>query len=304
MSTPYNADGTVPQASNPWVRAPILDSTNAAPIVLHVVAHGYTEGDTVGVEGHDVNTNANGLHTIHVVDADHFWLVGTTGNGVGGTTGYTIDYSVNPVITLPSDGDLVNASSVDPALEALFNTVPYLYRRAGKYSLFDVYHSSAVASANAPFAIAKAFNTVTLTGGVWNALFPGVMNFGAPPPALLPGDRLSVDFCFSPQILGLAESGGTGSKTEFGWALALEVGGSGYVLLEESMQNQYATPGSGGVAGYADAIHLYSEFSVGSGGDSFDLEVQAYPRVDPAGTLTINFLGAWEMIIHHYRRNT
>lgn len=65
----------------------IVSSTNASPIVLQVTAHGLHNNDRVTVQNHLVNTNANGIWTITVVDANHFSLNASTGNGVGAATG-------------------------------------------------------------------------------------------------------------------------------------------------------------------------------------------------------------------------
>ncbi len=65
----------------------IQSSTNAAPISMRRDAHGWSTGETVIVNGHSTNTNANGVWEITVTDADNFTLNGSTGNGVGGATG-------------------------------------------------------------------------------------------------------------------------------------------------------------------------------------------------------------------------
>jgi hypothetical protein len=64
-----------------------IGSTNAAPIVMNVAAHGYPNGHVVNVAGHVTNTNANGVWEISVIDANNFALIGSQGNGVGGATG-------------------------------------------------------------------------------------------------------------------------------------------------------------------------------------------------------------------------
>lgn len=138
MSTQYNPDGSIPAATKPWAQVPISSSTNANPIVITTSGnHGFTNGDTVGIEGHATNTNANGLWPVTVLSLTTF-SIPATGNGVGGATGYCVDYSVNPLFTLPADiVDLMNVSSVNPALEGLGNAIPFLYKRAGQFSLID-----------------------------------------------------------------------------------------------------------------------------------------------------------------------
>jgi len=47
----------------------------------------YETGDTIFIQNHLINTNANGTWTITRVDANNFTLNSSTGNGVGGATG-------------------------------------------------------------------------------------------------------------------------------------------------------------------------------------------------------------------------
>lgn len=138
MAELVNGDGTIPQATGGWAQKLISSSTNTSPItVTFCSAHCSNEGDTWGIEGHTVNTNANGNWRVHVTGTQTLQLVGSTGNGVGGATGYGIDYSVNPLIQVGDDGDAASASNNNTPIEALANVVPYLYKRAGKYSLYD-----------------------------------------------------------------------------------------------------------------------------------------------------------------------
>lgn len=65
----------------------ITSSTNATPVVVTKAAHGYATGNTVIISGHTVNTNANGVWDITVVDVDTYSLAGSVGNGAGGATG-------------------------------------------------------------------------------------------------------------------------------------------------------------------------------------------------------------------------
>lgn len=70
----------------------VTSSTNASPIVVTVSSTtfgSYTlkNGDIVSISGHLVNTNANGTWTISSVTSTTFALVGSTGNGVGTSSG-------------------------------------------------------------------------------------------------------------------------------------------------------------------------------------------------------------------------
>jgi hypothetical protein len=79
----------------------ITSSTNASPININLSTHGYVTGDTVIITGHATNTNANGTWIITRVDNNNFTLNGSTGNGVGGSTG-TARLRNNTVVTLAS----------------------------------------------------------------------------------------------------------------------------------------------------------------------------------------------------------
>ena len=65
----------------------ISSSTNATPIAITCTAHGYSTGDTVVINSHTTNTNANGTWEITSTGANTFTLDGSVGNGVGGATG-------------------------------------------------------------------------------------------------------------------------------------------------------------------------------------------------------------------------
>jgi hypothetical protein len=65
----------------------ISSSTNATPISVTSTAHGYSTGDTVVINGHTGNTNANGTWEITVTGANTFTLDGSSGNGGSTATG-------------------------------------------------------------------------------------------------------------------------------------------------------------------------------------------------------------------------
>lgn len=85
-ATPPNYTGDVAKS--------IASSTNASPIVVTTsAAHGYTTNDTVMIDGHLLNTGANGNWTIIVTGATTFSLTGSVGVAVGGATGSSYRYS-------------------------------------------------------------------------------------------------------------------------------------------------------------------------------------------------------------------
>jgi hypothetical protein len=192
MTTQFNPDGTVPISVKGWQRVSVSLSTNTAPIVIWGPSpggHGFNNGDTVGIEGHTINTAANGLWVITVLSTLAFSLNGSTGNGAGTTTGYALDYSVTPQLTLPSDGDLEDATSVNVPLEATADTIPYIYKRAGKYNLYNLY---TIATSDADWTTGPH---VWLSGTQpGNALWNDIGSITYDPAALTPDVVQALDF--------------------------------------------------------------------------------------------------------------
>lgn len=78
--------GIIPSQDSGFQR--ISGATNAAPIVVTVVAHGLSNGDQVVIAGVVGNTAANGTWSIANITSDTFELIGSTGSGAyssGGT---------------------------------------------------------------------------------------------------------------------------------------------------------------------------------------------------------------------------
>jgi hypothetical protein len=219
MSTQYNGNGSIPEATNP-TPVTIASSTNASPIVVTTsTAHGYNNGDTVVVEGHQTNTNANGTWPIVVTGPNAFQLQGSTGNGVGGATGYVIDYSVNPLIQLPADlVDPLNAASINPAIEGIFNAVPYLYMRTGKYRLYD---SVIIASGGEtiPSIGVQWGSTTLMTNSTWTEITGTNVTY---PHALQAGDILEIE-------LSALEISGTSAV--FGVGIGASINGGSMQIL-------------------------------------------------------------------------
>src|SRR6185369_2010270 len=76
----------------------IASSTNATPIVVTATSHGFSNGDFVFIDNHTTNTAANGFWKIANVATNTFELTNpitganAVGNGVGGATGYSVNY--------------------------------------------------------------------------------------------------------------------------------------------------------------------------------------------------------------------
>ena len=81
--SPLNIGSATWDGSDIGPRKTITSSTNASPIVVTTTAHGLSNGDTIMMQAHLTNTNANGVWTVVNVTANTFELVGSAGNGVG-----------------------------------------------------------------------------------------------------------------------------------------------------------------------------------------------------------------------------
>lgn len=315
MSTTYSGDGTVPSATRPWNRQAISSSTNTSPIQLVIPSHGFNSGDTISVEGHLTNTNANGLHSILRIDANTISLNGTTGTAAGGATGYALDYEVQPQITIPSDGDLVNASSVDPALEASRDIIPYLFRRAGRYSLFDVYHNSQSVSTpttatNGPGGGSTLFTIPNPTSGAWHDYpnMTALIGWGGPPDnpgeiqsAIIAGDLIEVAL-----EININAQDSVDGLPDFAFALSYESNGGSYATLSAS-QRLLSVEGtaSGGNVTSINASLALSAFIQATTASTFNFGLQYWPIGGIAnGNTTLSIPAAWRFLAKHYRLNT
>jgi hypothetical protein len=103
----------------------IASSTNATPIVATTSgAHGYSVGDIVVIGGHVTNTALNGTWYVSAVTSTTLTLqtvldqVNSTGNGVGGATGWIIDITTAAVLSDVS----ANSNGTDVSLSGVTNT--------------------------------------------------------------------------------------------------------------------------------------------------------------------------------------
>lgn len=105
--------------SSPPSALNIASSTNTSPIKITTsAAHNLETGMMVIVANHTLNTAANGLWTVTVVDADEFTLDGSVFNGTGGATGTVQSLDLGG-FGIPEDGvDDVEASTFNVAYEA------------------------------------------------------------------------------------------------------------------------------------------------------------------------------------------
>jgi hypothetical protein len=94
-------------------------------------------GDTVQVDGAQ-DPAANILATVTVVSSTQVLLNGSSTASTGGAYGYLIDYATTPLLSLIQDAtDDLEASTINPAPEALANCVPFLLHKVGTYKTFQ-----------------------------------------------------------------------------------------------------------------------------------------------------------------------
>ncbi len=136
MPTNYNGDGTVPSFAG---RAPltITSISNATPpVVTTSTNHGYGTGDTIDLDASSIAAY-NKLWTITVLSTNTFSL--NTGTASGAATGGQCEnVSIRPLVQVISDGDVLNASNLNPAPEAALNDLTFLSLNTSRYRLIDV----------------------------------------------------------------------------------------------------------------------------------------------------------------------
>lgn len=156
----------------------ISSSTNASPIAVTTSSpHNLLTGAKIRIDGHLVNTNANGIWTITRTGASTFTLNGSTGNGVGVATGTVQEFTYGAPTTIPSDGDPRNAASVNVPYQTLLDRSSVVLLGIGglKAAAKALFIRTNSLSGNSQWASIAAG---TLTGGVANALTAQV-NVGA-----------------------------------------------------------------------------------------------------------------------------
>src|SRR5574344_2062788 len=84
----------------------VSNATNATPIVVTAVGHGFLTGDKVYISGVGGNTAANGVFTITKIGDDTFSLNGSVGNGAFSSNGTAVIYP-------SADDNLINKVYVD-----------------------------------------------------------------------------------------------------------------------------------------------------------------------------------------------
>ena len=229
----------------------VIDATNATPIVVQTsAAHGLQEGERVYVYGVTGNLAANTLAYVHVTDVDKFalyqaWSGGAVALPIAGSGAYVAGGLAQPLgwastLQLPSDGDAINAASVNTATEGEGDREAWLVERTGAYRLV----SAATFAVEPAGPGATTCAAMTASSGAWgdaaalNAAIDSAYAIGVD---VLPGDLLELTATCSVDNGGndlalrigleFAEYGAayTGATTQAITSSALNVGASAYV---------------------------------------------------------------------------
>lgn len=131
----YGTPGAIASLPTPAATVAIASSTLATPIVVTTSApHLLQTGQALIVNGHLVNTAANGIWLAHVLSGTTFRLLtfagaDSVGVGIGAASG-TVQSLALPGITIPEDAvDDRTASSVNVPFEGLHDMVQWLAYR-------------------------------------------------------------------------------------------------------------------------------------------------------------------------------
>lgn len=129
-------------AVTPFAPIPILGSTDTTPIVIQTAPITLLEGMDVDITDHPTNTNANGQFKIHIVDNQHFQLVGSvgTGAGAGPATGNAQILSLGG-FTLVADSPVPSSTQWNVPDEANADQVAFLSRATGSLKVVQLYET-------------------------------------------------------------------------------------------------------------------------------------------------------------------
>lgn len=290
MSETYVPNGTVPAPTvGANTRYTIQSSTNASPIqVTFTAGTAINDQDTIEIEGHLVNTAANGVWVARKVSGSIYTLTGSTGNGVGGQTGYAIDYQVTPAITIPDDGDLIAASSVNPALESNANALPFLYRRAGAARLVDVYDvdwGNTGAGWGSISVSSTSFTAMTVSPASSPGLFFFASGTDPAPPAVQAGDFFE---CFL-SLQGISTISGQFNTVTLGWAR--NGGPFSLIVAAEGALFENSTIGAS------------LAFKTGPLGATSWFDFAVMVNSNTGSTATFQGVGVGHLLVNHYRPN-
>jgi len=308
--TVWNGQGTlVSPTTGAGVRVKIASVTTSGgqTEVQTSSAHGFYTSDSVEIEG--TSTVCDGQFQITVVDSTHFILNGTSGGSLG-AQGYVIDYETQPAYQLAANGSLADANDLLTALEGLSNPVPFLYRRAGKWRLYNQYQVVAgnfisLPMNTNPWSTNTGFSSSSVTPlASATFTFESVSDLpSGPPPVFATGDMLVLSLSLTAQVNN--STGGQAGVAQIGFGLVqggslLSTIGSPAVLVEAQSTVLSAVP-----------LNLSGSVTIanGSGGlvlPSSALSFCIFARLDVApasGSFNLNLIGPLTGTINQYRAN-
>lgn len=293
--TIWNGNGSLVSATKPWTRQAIVSSTNASPIQITTGTHGYNTGDTVEIEGHVTNTAANGIWQVTVTGTTTYLLNGSTGNGVGGATGYSVDYELQPAFQMPANGSLADVNDVVTLGEGLSNTAPFLYRAAGMYRLHDVY------TANNSFGVGPttAWSSTTFTTSSPVALTSAGALFGfsgGAAPVVRVADALEITFQTNRSFFQ------TAGTQNFYWGPGPLVTGSVPTFVPWMVEGANAPDPAAQIG-----LVCFSAFVPMTGfitsTQTFDIGLAGALSSPATNSVQLNLWGTWSLTVKHYRAN-
>ena len=107
---------------------------NTNPVVVQTATpHEMTTGDKVHIIDHQTNVIINDTWIATVIDATHY-EVPVAGVGAG-AFGFSQSLALGPTYLMPTDGDNIDASSVNVAFEALGDRTSFLAGATGGYKV-------------------------------------------------------------------------------------------------------------------------------------------------------------------------
>jgi hypothetical protein len=257
-------------------------------------------GDTVEVEGHTVNTAANGQWQAVSSGASALTLVGSTGNGVGGATGQVLDYEVLPALTLPANTELADMGPLNAAIEGVANPIPFLYRLTGKYRLYNTYPTQ---HAEPTFTGGSAWSPTLALTTAYQPVNNGsnLLSFGLIPAVALIGDYLDIDVQVTARS---TDASNPVSNVAYALALGISINGGGITAMSGS-DIAFEENLSTGQAPLRPLRIRHDIAPFGIAQSTFQIALLAKRLAGGGGSATTSILfeGSYNVICRHYRPN-
>lgn len=307
MPTIFTGQGSVVFAtSGAGRRVAISSVVNGTPVVVNATAHGFLYTDTVLIEGTGLTALDGKYFQLSSVSTNQFTLLGTTASG-SSSSGYAIDYQLQPAIQVPAGGELADPNVNGAAIEGIANYVPFLYARTGKYRLYNEYVLTA-GTGLPPFTSAWSTNSgftstslVVLSGA--SATLASMSSQPSIPPVVAAGDVLEYSFTFT---VGMVCGSGASQFANVDIGLAQIIGGSPTLLAMPatvlvaynsssiSPLPFYTVTLSGAIRESLVSPVSTMAFGIGALVDNFN---------GGATSCAINLYGPWTGYVNQYRAN-